>query len=109
MRDFRGKGFRVMSPAEYAGASRGDWADGPLFAGDPMESGKKCLWESRIDGESWDKFLQDNGEADGIIVEVPTVGPMPGYPKYPHAPQGSARHTSQFQTLGRRLQSVNRP
>lgn len=92
MSDYRGNGYRVMSPAEYEGASKGQWADGPLVADDPFESGKKWLWTSKDDAKSWRDFLTSNNEVGHVIAGVPTVKPLTDYPRFPHPPQGPAVH-----------------
>lgn len=87
-----GKGYRVMSPDELEGASQGQWADCPLVAGDPAESGRKWLWTSETDARSWADFLTENGEIDNVIAEVATVRPLARYPQFAHPPQGPAVH-----------------
>ena len=87
-----GKGYRVMSPEEYKGASQGDWADSDLVKGDPTESGSKWLWSTEDEVKSWKDFIESHGE-EGIITEVPTRQPLMDYPSYPHPPhQGTAIH-----------------
>lgn len=86
------KGYRVMSPQELEGASRGEWADGPFVVGDPNESGRKWLWTSPGDAKSWADFLRVNDETDNVVAEVPTTKLLADYPQFDHPPQGPAVH-----------------
>jgi len=80
--------FRVMSNVEYAGARLGKWFDNP---NDLDWAGYKWVWNNSDEAASWLQYLENSGEAGGLITRIDTLRDITDYQGFLHPPQGIAR------------------
>jgi hypothetical protein len=80
--------FRVMSNVEYAGARLGKWFDNP---NDLDWAGYKWVWNNSDEAASWLRYLENSGEAGGLITRIDTLRDITDYQGFLHPPQGIAR------------------
>jgi hypothetical protein len=85
-------GYRVMNNEEYAGASKGIWADSDLVGKTPSEIGSKWLWSNRQAAQIWKNSCEINGETGQIITIVKIKEPISSYQSFSHPPEGTAYH-----------------